>query len=112
MANERLVTVIVPQGRGMTLMQALHDRQLLRAALSSARAPFTYVKRSGGFPRMVRHSVEKDVLNVVVPAELAEEVFAFLHERAGMGESPGGFMFMGLLSQASAFSLPPDLIPA
>ena len=106
MAEEKLITVIVPQGKGMALLQALHDRNVLRASLSTARAPFTYAKRSGMISRTVRHSVEKDVLTAVVSAEQAEEVFGLLYRQAGIGEGPGGFMFMGALAQASAFSLP------
>jgi hypothetical protein len=102
--GERLVTVIVPQGRGMALLQELHGRGTLRAALSTARAPFTYVRGSGVLARTVR-SVEKDVLHVVVSEEKADEVFEYLYRKAGIGDGPGGFMFMAVLSAASLFTL-------
>ena len=112
MAGDKLITAILPQGRGMAVLLALYERKVLRAALDTARAPLAYVKGSGMMARTVRHSVEKDVLSVVVPAEQAEETFIFLHEAGRVAEAPGAFMFMGALSQTSAFSLPEDLPPA
>jgi hypothetical protein len=109
MGTDKLITVIVPQGWGMPLLQALYERRVLRAALGTARAPSTYTKGSGALARTVRLSVEKDVLHVVAPAEGADEIFTFLYDSAGIGEAPGGFMFMGALSQASEFTL--DLKP-
>lgn len=111
MPGEKLITLVVPQGRGVGLIEALYERKVLRAALGSARAPFTYAKRTGMIPRIVRQWVEKDILSVVVPAEQAEELFGFLYDKAGVGEAAGAFMYMGALSSASGFSLPSDLPP-
>lgn len=107
----KLITVIVPQGKGMALLHALYEKKMLRAALGTARAPFTQVKRTGGLPRTVRHSVEKDILTVVVPAEKADEAFGFLFDIANVGAQHGGFMFQGSLARASDFKLPDDLAP-
>jgi hypothetical protein len=106
MAGEKWITVVVPQGEGRALLQALHDRGVVRAALGTARAPFTYVQRRLGMPRTVHHSVEKDVLSVVADAAASEDLFAFLHAAAGIAERPGGFLFMGPLQSAGAFALP------
>jgi hypothetical protein len=106
MAGEKLITVIVPQGEGLALLQALYARGVLRAALATARAPFTYVARRFGMGHTVHHSVEKDVLSVVVAGGESEEVFAFLHQEAGIAQRPGGFLFMGPLHGAGSFALP------
>lgn len=103
------ITVILPQGQGMALLEQLYARGVLRAALGTARAPFTVVKRKGGISRTHSYSVEKDILNVVVPAEEADELFRFLHAAARIGDSHGGFMYQGPVAQASAFVLPSDL---
>jgi hypothetical protein len=103
------ITVIVPQGQGIPLLEQLHARGVLRAALGSARAPFTVVKRKGGISRTYSYSVEKDILDVVVLAEEADELFRFLHGAARIGEAHGGFMYQGPVTQASAFVLPADL---
>lgn len=108
----KFITVIVPQGKGMALLHALYEKKMLRAALGTARAPFTYLRRTGGMARTVRHSVEKDILTVLVPAEKADEVFGFLFDIANVGAEHGGFMFQGSLARASDFKLPDDVTPS
>lgn len=105
MAAQKLITVIVPQGRGRLLLEQLYERQELRAALGTARAPSTYTRGTGAFARTIRNSVEKDVLQVVVPEENAEEVFKLLLDRAQICETPGGFMYMGEIARATPFAL-------
>jgi hypothetical protein len=105
----KVITVIVPQGRGMELLEQLHARNVLRAGLSTARAPFAVVKRTGGIARTESFSVEKDVLTVLVGEDEADAAFAFLHEAAGIGEAPGGFIFQGPAGRASDLVLPADL---
>lgn len=112
MSGEKLITVILPQGQGLGLLQALRERGVVRAAVGTARAPFTYVRRRGGVPRTVHHSVEKDIVTVIVAAEQSDDIFAFLHQASAMAETPGGFMFQGPLRAASAFALPLEATPA
>jgi hypothetical protein len=107
--DPKLITVILPQGQGRPLLQDLFERKQLRASLGTARAPVTTVSRRGGLARTQRYSVEKDILQVVVAAGDAADVFAFLHERAGIGERYGGFMYQGSLSRAGVFTLPDGL---
>jgi hypothetical protein len=107
--NGKFITVILPQGKGPALLEALYERKALRASLGTARAPFFVTKTKRGFTRTIHHSVEKDILTVVVDAQEAEEVFGFIHEKAGMGSRFGGFMFMGPVAKASLFTLPADM---
>jgi hypothetical protein len=111
MADEgaKLITVILPQGQGRRLLHALYERKQLRASLGTARAPVTTVKRRGGIARTQHHSVEKDIVQVVVGAAEASDIFEFLHDQAGIGERYGGFMFQGSVAKASPFSLPEGL---
>lgn len=111
MAEEKakFITVILRQGKGAALLRALHERKVLRAGLGTARAPFFFTRKKGGFKKTIHHSVEKDVVTVVVGAEQADEVFGFIYETARIGRSYGGFMFMGALSKAAPFQLPADL---
>lgn len=106
---QKTITVIVPQGQGMALLEQVHARGVLRAGLGTARAPFAVVKRKGGISRTEYYSVEKDVLTVVVAEREADPLFAFLHGAARIGEAHGGFIFQGPASQASDFTLPKDL---
>jgi hypothetical protein len=110
--SHKLITCIVSQGKGLAVLQALFQRGHLRAALGTARAPLSIVKTRGGFTKTVHYSVEKDILTVVASAGEADEVFEFLYERAGIGESAGGFLYLGPLARASAFALPAGLAAA
>tara|TARA_B100000586_G_C19965037_1_gene365393 strand:- start:218 stop:388 length:171 start_codon:yes stop_codon:yes gene_type:complete len=47
-----------------------------------------------------------DVLDVVVDAERADEIFNFIHEKAGIGEGKHGFMVQSTLMRSTKFSLP------
>jgi hypothetical protein len=105
----KLITVILPQGKGAALLAALHERKVLRVSMGSARAPFFFTKRKRGRTKTVQHSLEKDILSIVAGAEEAEELFAFIHQKAQIGTRYGGFMFMGPLGRASSFDLPVDL---
>ena len=105
----KLITVIVPQGQGMPLLQVLYERTQLRASLGTARAPVTTVSRRGGIARTHHYSVEKDIVQVVVGVEDAPAVFALLYEKSGMGERHGGFMFQGSVAKATPFALPEGL---
>lgn len=105
MDGEKLITVIVPQGRGLPLLRALFEREVVRAALGSARAPIVHTRGTGALARTVRTSVEKDILQVVVSAGEADEIFALLLDRAQIAETPGGFMYMGGLSRATPYGL-------
>ena len=50
--------------------------------------------------------VEVDVLDVVVDADRADEIFNFIYEKAGVGEGNHGFIIQQNLARATKFSLP------
>ena len=50
--------------------------------------------------------VEVDVLDVVVNADRADEIFNFIYEKAGIGEGNHGFIIQQNLARATKFSLP------
>jgi hypothetical protein len=50
--------------------------------------------------------VEVDVLDVVVDADRADEIFNFIYEKAGIGEGNHGFIIQQNLARATKFSLP------
>ena len=111
MAEEKgkLITVILPQGRGAALLSALYERKVFRVSMGSARAPFFFTKKKRGFTKTVQHSLEKDILKIVAGADEAEELFSFIYQKAMIGTRYGGFMYMGPLAKASPFDLPADL---
>lgn len=107
--GQKLITVILPQGRGLSMLKDLAAREVIRAAFGTARAPFTVVKKKGGISRTESYSVEKDIVQVLVGEEGADEVFAWIYHAAGIGRAHGSFMFQAPVARASEFTLPADL---
>ena len=108
-AAYKLITVVLPQGAGQPLLRQLFERGVTTASFSTARAPFVEVHTRGGLARTHAYSVEKDVVEALVPEERADDTFTFIYEAAGIGVASGGFMFQGPVSAASAFTVPADL---
>ena len=106
---QKLITVIVPGGTGLGLIEWLHAQGVTTASFGSARAPLSTVRRQGGLARTVTYSVEKDVVTVLVEEGHAGPLFEALYHRAGIGAAHGGFMFQASIPKASPFVLPSGL---
>lgn len=52
---------------------------------------------------------EKDLLNVVVTADTADEVFNFIHAVADIGQSHDGLIFITKLKRSTLYVLPNNL---
>jgi hypothetical protein len=50
-------------------------------------------------------SFEKDILTVIVPSEIADEIFEFIFTTAGIDRPYGGFLYMGTLHRSSEYVL-------
>ena len=94
----KLIACIVPAGEGFDLATALHETMQLAAVdLTRGRGAS---QRSGTF------ADEMDVVTVVVDAARADDVFAFIHQQAGIATTPNRFMFQMALEGASEYRLP------
>ena len=101
----KLITCILPKGRGLAVVRALKDEKSLHSAnVNSARGTGRMTHRMAR--RQRRTETEKDVLTAVVPETRQDEIFAFIHEKARIGEPHGGLMYQTALSAASVFALP------
>lgn len=104
-APYRLITAMLPKARGVThaVRDALIDAGINEWASCSARGalPGTPLDRRG-VPRWD----EMDVLEVLVPADRADAVFAAVYQRAGIGESGGGMLLMRAIRMAHQVQLP------
>lgn len=88
-AEKRLITAILPAGRGLPLIDRLkQEKGVLTAARHHARGVGGRRVKPG---RMVFE--EKDVIMVLVDADQAETVFAFIFREGGIGERHAGMMF-------------------
>ena len=82
---------------------ALKAKGIISANITSARGigKITPLKYRG-----VGGQTEKEVLDVLVDAERAEEIFEFIYFEAQIDRPHGGLMYMGALHQATSFVLP------
>ncbi len=100
----RMIACILPKGRSRSVVRALKgEKGIIRTSVNNARGIGRFVhpdEPGAGQP------TEKEVLSVVVTCAAAEEVFAFIHARAGIGEPHGGMMYMYRLAHATPFFLP------
>lgn len=59
--------------------------------------------------RGIGEQTEKEMLSVVVPAEQADDVFAYIYETAKINEPHRGIILQSDLMCSSLYSLPTDL---
>ena len=106
----RQITVILPRdGRAAQLVAALHEEMGIHAsAAHSARGTGMGGQRRGQFGM----EMEKDIVQVIVPAHDADAVFAFIHAFTEMDTAHGGFMFQARLGRTHFPELPTDLTEA
>ncbi|MEQ9449739.1 MAG: hypothetical protein RLN70_12680 [Rhodospirillaceae bacterium] len=100
-ANNKLITCIMPRGQGPELVEALHaDHGITSANVLNGR---------GISERKKFFAEEVDVVTVVVNQSRADEIFAFIHERADVSGARGRFMYQQPLDLSSSFMLPDSL---
>ncbi|MDX1582505.1 MAG: P-II family nitrogen regulator [Thermoanaerobaculia bacterium] len=104
-APSKLISCILPPGIAYDVLEALKsEKEITEANVNNARGmghltPLAHRRRIGS-------ETEKEILTVIVPAERADELFAFIFERAEIGRPHGGIIFMNDLVRATPFVLP------
>ena len=100
--NSKLITSFLPHGTGVPIVKLLKkETGICTGNIKSSRGTGSSAGASD-FDKWV----EVDVLDVVVNAERADEIFSFIYEKAGIGEGNHGFMIQQSLIQSTKFSLP------
>jgi len=100
----KLITCILPKGRARPVVRALKEKKgIIRTSVNNARGigRFVYLHEHD-----IRQSTEKEILDVIASHEEAEDLFAFIYERAGINQPHGGMMYMCALAHATPFMLP------
>ena len=100
----KIITCILPKGKGLTVTQALHDKGVTRVNFAFARG-FDIHDPAGksGIP----DEVEKEIVTVIAKDEAqGEEIFNLIWDVAEMNHLGGGLMTMAKLSHATAYELP------
>ena len=102
--SDRLITCILPKGVASAVQKKLKlEKGLTRVNINSARGsgkitPLAY--------RGIAGQAEKEMLNIVVSSELADEIFDYVYVEAEINRPHGGLMYMGRLSHATPMILP------
>ena len=99
--NSKLITSFLPKGTGLDLVKALKDETgIATGNVSNSRGTGTSSNSEFG------DWVEVDVLDVVVDADRAEEIFSFIYDKAEIGNGDHGFMVQSSLAKSTKFLLP------
>ncbi|MBT3515036.1 MAG: hypothetical protein HN474_06945 [Nitrospina sp.] len=99
--NSKLITSYLPNGTGVPLIKSLKEETgICTGNVNNSRG--TGTTSGTDFDSWV----EIDVLEVVVDAERADEIFSFIYDKAGIGEGNSGFIIQSSLVRSTKFSLP------
>jgi hypothetical protein len=100
--NSKLITGFLPHGTGVSMIKLLkQETGICTGNINSSRGTGSSAGASD-----FDNWVEVDVLDVVVNADRADEVFNFIYEKAGIGEGNHGFIIQQNLVMSTKFSLP------
>jgi nitrogen regulatory protein PII len=100
----KMIACVLPKGRGRPLQQALVDQKdIITGTFHYGRG---IGRESHIRDRGIGEQQEREVFEVVVPAERAEEIFEFIFTEAGMGEPHGGMIYMTRLPRSTIMTLP------
>lgn len=100
--NIKRITCFLPKGAGIRLVEMLHgEKNIDSTNVHTGRGLRTVenVKDYGAW-------TEQDVLTVVVDAEQADEIFAFIFFQGELNKPGGGFIYQTSLIKASHYTLP------
>lgn len=102
--NDKLITCILPKGLALPVLKKLKEEKgIIRADIKSARGmgkitPLAY--------RGVGEQAEKDLLNVIVSQNEADDIFYYIYEEADINRPHGGIIYMRQLGMATPYTLP------
>ena len=102
--DSRLISCVVPKGRGAPLQQALADNKAIHnATLHHGRG---VGKSLHGADRSLGDQQERDILEVLVQQEKCDEILEYMFFEAQINEPHGGIIYVSKVSKNSCFGLP------
>ena len=106
--NTKLITAILPKGRSRALQEALIEEKGIHTG------HFHYGRGVGRDShirdRGIGEQQEREIFEVVVTPEIAEDIFAFMFDQAKMDEPHGGMLYMASLPRSTVITMP-DIPP-
>ena len=102
--NAKLITCILPKGRAHNLQQALIEEK------ENHSVNFHFARGVGRFSQITARGIgeqqEKEVLEAIVSAELADELFEFMFFKGEMDQPHGGVIYMTSIPGATELQMP------
>jgi nitrogen regulatory protein PII len=102
--DSRLISCVVPKGRGAPLQKALADNKALHnATLHHGRGVGKSLHSAN---RSIGDQQERDILEVIVGQDKCDEIFEYIFFEAKINEPHGGIIYVSKVSKNSHFELP------
>lgn len=102
--DAKLITCFLPKGRASAIERLVIERFGLRSA------NFHHARGVGRFTPLAARGIgeqqEKQILEISVPAGIADEVFEVIFTEGDMNRPHGGILFVTRLVRASRMELP------
>ena len=105
--HQKLITSILPKGAGRKVLVGLRKEHGINTGnINMARGAGLYNPLS---KRGIGEQTEKEMLTVVVPADIADDIFEYIFDLADIGEPHHGIIFQSDLLCSTAYEMPADL---
>ena len=98
----KMITCIMPAGRGLEIIEQLRELGVASAQVHHARGAGKSSKRRRG----VSLYAEREVVQALVDAARADEVFDFMYAAAGIGRPHAGMLLMEKVVHGVPLALP------
>jgi len=102
LSDVKQITCILPKGKSAAVQKSLIDDHGIYSA------NFHYARGIGKFSsgRGFGEQREKEILEVMVSPDIADEIFEYVFFKADMDQAHGGIMFMTPLPKMSVMEIP------
>lgn len=102
--QHKLITAILPRGKSIDVMEKLRsDKDIVTASVNTARG---MGKLMPGVYRGLGGQAEKEILEVIIAEDRADEIFEYLYETAEIDRPHGGIIFMAKVRMTTPYTLP------
>ena len=102
--NTKLISCILPKGGARALQQSLVDQKNIHCG------NFHYGRGVGRDSQIRERGIggqqEREIFEVVVPADQADEIFEYIFFEVGMDERHGGMIYMTTAPRSTVMELP------
>lgn len=104
LTQHKVITGILSRGKSTQVMKKLKaEKGIITAFVSTARG---MGKLMPGVHRGLGEQTEKEILEVIVDAARADEIFEYLYDIAEIDRPHGGIIFMAKVPQMTPYLLP------